>query len=49
MNNEDYIYLIDFITKTLNMNDEQDPFDLEEAEYLLELKNKLKEMIVWKK
>lgn len=45
MSNEDLIYLIDFITKTLNMNDEKDPFDLEEAEYLLELRRKLKEEI----
>lgn len=45
MNNEDIEYLIDFITQTLNNNDEQDPFDLDEAEYLLVLRRKLKNML----
>lgn len=42
---EDIEYLIDFLHKTLLENDESDPFDLEEAKYILELKNKLKEML----
>ena len=42
---EDINYLVDFITKTLNENDEQDPFDLDEAEYLIAVKNRLKEML----
>lgn len=45
MSKEDITYLIDFITKTLNENDEQDPFDLNEAGYLIGLKNRLKEML----
>lgn len=45
LNKEDIEYLVDFLNKTLLENDESDPFDLEEAEYLIELKNKLKEML----
>lgn len=41
---EDVNYLIDFLTKTLQENDEADPFELDEAEYILELIRKLKEM-----
>jgi len=42
---EDIAYLIDFITKTLRYNDEEDPFELDEAEYLLELKGKLRALL----
>ena len=42
LNQEDLNYLADFIMKTLQENDENDPFDLEEAEYLLELRKKLR-------
>ena len=39
-------YLISFITDTLNYNDEQDPFDLDEGEYLLEIRRILKNMLI---
>lgn len=39
-------YLIDFIQSTLNENIEDDPFPLDEAETLLNIKRKLKEMRV---
>lgn len=42
LNEEDIEYLRDFIWKTLQENDESDPFDLDEAEYLLQLREKLK-------
>lgn len=42
---DDINYLIEFITKTLNENDEDDPFDLDEAEYLLEVRSRLKDML----
>lgn len=45
LTNEDITYLIDFLSKTLQENDEADPFELDEAEYIIELKNKLKEML----
>ena len=43
MTEEDRLYLADFIWKTLQYNDEQDPFDADEASYLLELRRKLLE------
>lgn len=45
MNKEDIEYLIDFLKKTLQENDESDPYDLQEVEYLLELISKLKGML----
>lgn len=39
---EDVEYLADFIFQTLQENDESDPFDEDEANYLLELRRKLK-------
>lgn len=44
LNAEDMNYLSDFIWKTLQNDDEDDPFDTEEASYLLELYKKLKNM-----
>lgn len=41
---EDINYLADFIGATLANNDETDPFDTNEADYLLELKRKLRNM-----
>lgn len=46
LDNDELDYLIDFIQATLNENLEDDPFPLEEAELLLRIKSKLREMRV---
>lgn len=38
---EDCAYLADFITQTLQFNDEADPYEEDEAKYLMELRRKL--------
>lgn len=44
LNIDEIAYLIDFIQATLNENIEDDPFPLEEAEMLLNIKRKLREL-----
>lgn len=44
LTNDELDYLIDFIQSTLNENIEDDPYPLDEAELLLTIKSKLREM-----
>lgn len=45
LTDDEIAYIIDFIQATLNENIEDDPFPLDEAEVLLNIKRKLKDML----